>query len=114
MKNKRFIIFIIAIIILSFSLISCGKQVISTTTTQNIATTQETITTTAVSNSGLSEDQKKQAYYDLIALQDKIAAEDPPDRSEQMKEAYSIIADKYGITKDEMLEITAEGIEKNW
>jgi hypothetical protein len=63
---------------------------------------------------GLSETQRMKAFYDLAVLQDSIALKDPPDRSEQMLEAYSTIADKYGITKDEMMEITAEGIEKNW
>ena len=31
-----------------------------------------------------------------------------------MAKAYSTIAEKYGITKDEMIQITAEGMEKNW
>ena len=120
MRNKIFIILITIVILLSFSLISCSQHVSSTTTTQNTATTkavtatQEVTTTTVINNSGLSESQRKQAYYDLAVLQDSIAAEDPPDRSEKMTEAYSIIAKKYDITKDEMLEITAEGIEKNW
>ena len=63
---------------------------------------------------GLTETQKQQAFYELCVLQDSIAADDPPDRSEKMEEAYLIIAKKYDITKDEMIQITAEGIEKNW
>ena len=63
---------------------------------------------------GLTEIQKQQAFYELCVLQDSIAVDDPPDRSEKMEEAYLIIAKKYDITKDEMIQITAEGIEKNW
>ena len=112
------IVLITIIIILSFSLISC-KQTVSTTTsapttTQITATTQKATATTIIDNSGLSESQRKQAFYDLAELQDKISAEDPPDRGEQMLEAYSIIAKEYGITKDEMMKIVVEGMEKNW
>lgn len=105
------------IIILSFSLISCGQSVTTTTIAQT--TTTRVITTTSVISDGsvkygLSENQRKQAFYDLVVLQDSIAAEDPPDRSDQMLEAYSVIAKKYGITKDEMMKIGVEGMEKNW
>ena len=132
MRNGKFIIFILAIILLSINIIACSDSNLKTseewsilakneTTVEVTTTTKGETTTTAnttIDNSnvkyGLTEAQRKQAYYDLAVLQDSIAVEDPPDRSEKMTEAYSIIAKKYDITKDEMLEITAGGIEKNW
>ena len=116
MKYMKFIVFILIIILLSFSLFSCGQATITTvakTTTTRIITTTSVISDGSVKY-GLSETQRKQAFYDLAVLQDSIAADDPPDRSEKMLEAYSIIAKKYGISKDDMMEITAEGMEKNW
>jgi len=86
----------ILLIVLIFGLISCA-----TSQNNNI-------------KYGLTETQKQQAFYELCVLQDSIAVDDPPDRSEKMEEAYLIIAKKYDITKDEMIQITAEGIEKNW
>ena len=116
MKSIRFIICIL-VIVFALSFISCGQSPTTTvakTTTTIKATTQKVTQTTAASNVGLSESQRKQAFYDLAELQDKISADDPPDRGEQMLEAYSIIAKEYGITKDEMMKIVVEGMEKNW
>ena len=76
----------------------------------------ETITTTTENSSikyGLTEIQRKQAFYELAELQDSISDGDPQ-RNEKMEEAYLIIAKKYDITKDEMVQIVVEGIEKNW
>jgi hypothetical protein len=118
MKNIKLIICILIIILLSFILISCGKQTVTTTDVSQTTASKVITTTSVISDSGvkygLSKTQRKQAFYDLSVLQDSIAAEDPPDRSEKMLEAYSIIAKKYNITKDEMMEITGEGIENNW
>lgn len=117
MKNIKFIIYILVTILLSLCLFSCG-QTVTTTTIAQTTTTRVITTTSVISDSsvkyGLSENQRKQAFYDLAGLQDKISAEDPPDRGEQMLEAYSIIAKQYGITKDDMMEIAVEGTEKNW
>ena len=75
------VVLISSIIFISFGLLSC-KQ----------ATTTLTQTTKTKNSSELSISQKKQAYYDLIVLQDKISAETPPDRAEKMSESYLIIA----------------------
>ena len=107
----------ILLIVFIFSLTACTAPKTATETTTIETTTQiEKIETTptTIENSGLTETQRKKAYYELAVLQDSIALEDPPDRGEQMAKAYSIIAEKYGITKDEMMQITAEGMEKNW
>lgn len=121
MRHRLRLISLILIVVFIFSLIACSipKTTVPETTAE--ITTQieeiETTNTTIENNSikyGLTETQRKQAYYDLATLQDSIALEDPSDRGEQMAKAYSTIAEKYGITKDEMMEITAEGMEKNW
>jgi hypothetical protein len=117
-RNKLFIILISVIILVSFSLISCGRQVSSTTTVLVTTTTREITTTSVISDGsvkfGLSETQRKRAFYEVVELEDLVSLEDSPDRAKQMEEANSIIAKKYNITKDEMTELGIEGIEKNW
>ena len=121
MRHRLRLISLILIVVFIFSLIACsipkttGPETTAEITTQieEIETTNTTIENNSIKY-GLTETQRKQAYYDLATLQDSIALEDPPDRGEQMVKAYSTVAEKYGITKDEMMEITAEGMEKNW
>jgi len=118
MKNKFFVVSFLMIVLLSFSLISCSQQADITSTTKVAETTITTkATTTTIYSSdtkyGLTEIQRKQAFYELVELQDSISLGDP-DRNEKLEEAYSIIAKKYDITKEEMKQIGIEGIEKNW
>ena len=117
MKIKYWIPILLIMFIFSFT--GCKTTTAETTAETIIVETTTQIekietTTTTIENSGLTETQRKKAYYELAVLQDSIALEDPPDRGEQMAKAYSIIAEKYGITKEEMMQITAEGMEKNW
>ena len=123
MKIKYLIPILLIVLVFSFS---CSPAYDSKKTIESleaIRAANETAETTSpppetTANSsikyGLTEYQRQQAFYKLAELQDSIALEDPPDRSEQMLKAYSTIAKKYGITKDEMMEIVAEGMEKNW
>jgi len=62
---------------------------------------------------GLTETERKQAFYELVQLQDQIPFDDP-DYDEKMDEAYSIVAKKYGITRDQAFAIGVEGITKGW
>jgi len=62
---------------------------------------------------GLSEEERMQAFYDLVELQDSIPLDDP-EWEEKNEESYSIIAEKYGITEDQMHEISTEGLVKGW
>ncbi len=62
---------------------------------------------------GLTESERMQAFYDLVALQDSIPLDDP-EWDEKQEEAYVIIAEKYGITRDQVFEIGIEGITKGW
>jgi hypothetical protein len=62
---------------------------------------------------GLTEEQRKQAYYDLVELQDSVPFEDE-EWAEKQEEAYGAIAEKYGITEEEMRSIAIEGVEKDW
>lgn len=62
---------------------------------------------------GLTEAERKQAFYELVQLQDQIPFDDP-DYDEKMDEAYSIVAKKYGITRDQAFAIGVEGITKGW
>jgi len=62
---------------------------------------------------GLTESERMQAFYDLVALQDAISFDDPK-WEEKNEEAYAIIADKYGITEGQMHDIAIEGITKDW
>jgi hypothetical protein len=118
MKIKYLIPILLIILVFSFGC-TTPKTTIPVTTveiTTQIEEIETTATTTESSNIkyGLTENQRKQAFYDLAELQDSIALEDPPDRSEQMVKAYSTIAKQYGITKDEMMEVVSEGMDKNW
>lgn len=62
---------------------------------------------------GLTESERMQAFYDLVALQDSIPL-DNQEWEEKNDEAYTIIAENYGITRDQMFEIGIEGITKGW
>lgn len=62
---------------------------------------------------GLTEKQRKQAYYDLVELQDSVPFEDE-EWAEKQEEAYSTIAEKYGIKTEEMRSIAIEGVAKDW
>ena len=62
---------------------------------------------------GLTEEQRKQAYYDLVELQDSVPFEDE-EWTEKQEEAYITIAEKYGITEEEMRSIAVEGTQKEW
>ncbi len=62
---------------------------------------------------GLSEEQKKEIYYNLVEYQDSIPFSDP-DYGNRQQEAYVIIADRYGVEESEVRKIVSEGIEKDW
>lgn len=62
---------------------------------------------------GLTETERMQAFYDLVALQDSIPS-DAPDWGVKNDEARVIIAEKYGITKDQISKIGVEGVKKGW
>jgi len=62
---------------------------------------------------GLTESERMQAFYDLVALQDTIPFDDP-EWEEKNEETYGIIADKYEITEEQMRDIAIEGITKDW
>jgi hypothetical protein len=62
---------------------------------------------------GLSEEERMQAFYDLVELQDFIPLDDP-EWEEKNEEAYAIIADKYEIAEEQMHDIAIEGITKDW
>ena len=118
-KLRLFNLILIVVFIFSFTACTIPKAATEITTAETTTQIEETeTTTTTIDNSsvkyGLTEAQRKQAFYELCVLQDSIAIDDPPDRGEKMEEAYLIIAKKYDITEDEMKQITAEGIEKNW
>jgi hypothetical protein len=62
---------------------------------------------------GPTEEERMQAFYDLVELQDSIPLDDP-EWEEKNDESYEIIADKYGITRNQMFEIGVEGVTKGW
>ena len=62
---------------------------------------------------GLTGEQRKQAYYELVALQDDVSYEDS-DYDKKIDKTYIIIAKKYGITLEEIKYIGYEGDAKNW
>ncbi len=57
--------------------------------------------------------QRKQAYYDLAELQDSIPFEDK-EWTEKQEEAYTTIAEKYGIKIEDMRSKAIEGVVKDW
>jgi len=56
---------------------------------------------------------RKEIYYNLVALQDRIPIDDPQ-YSEKNADAFRIIAEQYGISIEEVHEIAMEGIRKAW
>ena len=101
MKSKTILIFMLLVLILvAFS--GCTQQ------TQN-----NTSPEAGPVKEGLSEEQKKEIYYNLIEYQDSIPFSDP-DYGNRQNEAYKIIADRYGIEVLEVRKIVTEGIEKDW
>ena len=62
---------------------------------------------------GLTESERMQAFYDLVELQDLIPFDDP-EWDEKNDESYEIIAEKYGITRDQMFAIGVEGVANGW
>jgi spermidine/putrescine-binding protein len=62
---------------------------------------------------GLTEEERMQAFYDLVELQDSIPFDDP-EWNEKNEEAYAIIADEYEIAEEQMHDIAIEGITKDW
>ena len=56
---------------------------------------------------------RKEIYYNLVALQDRIPIDDPQ-YSEKNADAYRVIAEQYGISIEEVHEIAMEGIRKGW
>jgi len=92
--------------------LACGSQ---TTEQQETITeqTEESEIGEGEVKYGLTEEQRKQAYYDLVELQDSVPFEDE-EWAEKQEEAYTTIAEKYGITEEEMRSIAIEGVEKDW
>ena len=85
MKHKLRLFNLVLIVVFIFSLTACTTPKTATETTTVEATTQiEKIETTptTIENNGLTETQRKKAYYELAVLQDSIALEDPPDRGD--------------------------------
>ena len=62
---------------------------------------------------GLTEQQRKQAFYELVQLQDQVSFNDT-NYDEKMNKAISTIAKKYGITKEQMWLIGLEGALNGW
>jgi len=118
MRVKYLIPFLVLVLIFGFAGCTIPKTTAPETTTETTTPIEENeITTTIIESSSikydLTEAQRQQAFYELCVLQDSISDGDPQ-RNEKMEEAYLIIAKKYDITKDEMVQIVVEGIEKNW
>jgi tetratricopeptide (TPR) repeat protein len=62
---------------------------------------------------GLTEQQRKQAFYDMVVLEDKIPIDDP-NYDEKMDNVEVTIAQKYGITIEQVRAIGIEGVTKGW
>lgn len=62
---------------------------------------------------GLTEQQRKQAFYELVQLQDQVSQDDPA-YDQKMDDAEATIAEKYGITVEQVRAIGVEGITKGW
>jgi len=58
-------------------------------------------------------EQRKKIYYEIAEEQDGISADDP-DFGTKNSEVFDKIAKKYDMTRPQVLEILAEGTEKEW
>ena len=61
----------------------------------------------------LTEQERKQIFYDTVLLEDKIPIDDP-DYDEKMDNVEVTIANKYGITIQQVKDIGVEGVVKGW
>ena len=108
MKRKIFLMLLIGIF-----LISCENKpkypVIGKPSTET-PVNKETAKSISL---GLSESSKKSAFYNLVILQDEYMNKDPYNTQKQ-QDAYRIIANKYGISENEMRKIVVEGVQKKW
>jgi hypothetical protein len=62
---------------------------------------------------GLTEQERKQVFYDLVALQDKISFDDP-DYDKKMDQAEETVAAQYGLTVEEVKGVGIEGTINGW
>jgi len=62
---------------------------------------------------GLTESERKQVFYDLVLLQDEVPIDDPK-YDEKMDDADATIAEKYGITIEQVKAIGFEGGINGW
>ena len=62
---------------------------------------------------GFTEQERKQVFYDLVALQDKISFDDP-DYDKKMDQAEETVAAQYGLTVEQVKDIGIEGITNSW
>ena len=62
---------------------------------------------------GLTEQERKQVFYDLVALQDKISFDDP-DYDEKIDQANETVASQYGLTVEQVKDIGFEGSFNGW
>jgi hypothetical protein len=58
-------------------------------------------------------EQRKKIYYEIAEEQDRISADDP-DFGTKNSEIFDKIAKKYDMPRTQVLEILAEGTEKEW
>ena len=61
----------------------------------------------------MSLETRKKIYYEVAEYQDKISLNDP-DYGNKQKKAYEVVAKKYNITEERVLEIVIEGTDKKW
>lgn len=57
------------------------------------------------SNTDLSEETRRQIFFDLVAMQDSGVGDE---------EAFEIVSEKYGVTIDVVREIAIEGVLQGW
>lgn len=57
--------------------------------------------------------QRKQIFYELVALQDRYMEQDPYDTQKQ-QDAYRVIAKRFGISEKRVREIAVEGVRNGW
>jgi len=62
---------------------------------------------------GMTDETRKQIFWDLVELQDKFTKIDPYDTQSQ-EDAYEMIALKYDVLESVVRDIAIRGIRENW
>ena len=101
MDSRLISLSILLVILVAFS--GCTQKESGTVSADTSAPVEE----------GLSEDLKKEVYFELVKYQDGISFEDP-DYAQKNQDAYIVLAERYNLQEADVRSIAVEGSKELW